>query len=63
MRILEASFDDHADLKAGEIKGVEVGTGKGSINLITVKPEGRNELPAADWINGLHLGAEARLGE
>ena len=42
---------------------VEVGTGKGSINLITVKPEGRNELPAADWINGLRLGAEARLGE
>ena len=47
---------------AGEIKGVVVGTGKGSINLITVKPEGRNELPAADWINGLRLGAEARLG-
>ena len=63
VRILEASFDDLADLKAGEIKGVVVGTGKGSINLITVKPEGRNELPAADWINGLRLGAEARLGE
>ena len=46
---------------AGEIKGVVVGTGKGSTNLITVKPEGRNELPAR-LINGLRLGAEARLG-
>ena len=63
LRILEAGFDDLGDQEPGEIKGVVVGTGKGSISLITVKPEGRKELPARDWINGLRLGAEARLGQ
>ena len=51
LRILEAGFDDLGDQEPGEIKGVVVGTGKGSISLITVKPEGRKELPARDWIN------------
>ena len=63
LRILEAGFDDLGDQEPGEIKGVVVGTGKGSINLLTVKPEGRKELSARDWINGLRLGTQARLGQ
>ncbi len=34
--------------------GVEVGCGKGSILLVKVKPEGKGEMFARDWANGLH---------
>ena len=63
LRILEASIHNAGGQEPGEMVGATVGTGKGSLNLITVKPEGRKELPARDWINGLHLSAETRLGK
>ena len=35
-------------------EGVEVACGKGSILLVKVKPEGKSEMFAKDWANGLH---------
>ncbi len=35
-------------------EGIEVGCGKGSILLVKVKPEGKGEMLARDWANGLH---------
>ena len=38
----------------GKLKdGIEVLTGDGILKLITVKPEGKGEMPARDWYNGL----------
>ena len=44
--------------KIGEIikadkEGIVMGTGKGKLRLITVKPEGKGEMYARDWYNGL----------
>ena len=33
--------------------GIDVKTGSGTIRLIKVKPEGKGEMLAADWANGL----------
>lgn len=35
--------------------GIQVGCGQDSIKLIRVKPEGKGEMLAKDWANGLHL--------
>jgi len=46
-------------LKPGVIslqdKKVLVGTGDGSVELLKVKPSGKNEMSAQSWANGLHL--------
>lgn len=34
--------------------GIDVKTGNGILRLIKVKPEGKSEMPAKDWANGLH---------
>lgn len=34
-------------------EGVEVNCGRGTILLVTVKPEGKGEMSARDWFNGL----------
>lgn len=34
--------------------GIEIACGKGSILLVKVKPEGKGEMFARDWANGLH---------
>ena len=34
-------------------EGVDFGCGNGILRLITVKPEGKGEMPARDWYNGL----------
>ncbi|MDR1167857.1 MAG: methionyl-tRNA formyltransferase [Heliobacteriaceae bacterium] len=36
-------------------EGVEAGCGKGSVLLIRVKPEGKDEMSARDWYNGVRL--------
>ena len=48
-----------AEAKAGEFvniskSGIDVKTGKGLLRLIKVKPEGKGEMFARDWANGLH---------
>ena len=34
--------------------GIDVKTGEGILRLIKVKPEGKSEMLARDWANGLH---------
>ncbi len=34
--------------------GIDVKTGKGTLRLIKVKPEGKGEMLARDWSNGLN---------
>lgn len=36
-------------------EGVDMGCGDGLIRLITVKPEGKGEMKASDWYNGVRL--------
>ena len=52
-------------LKHGEIslqdKKVLVGTGDGSIELLTVKPSGKNQMSAQSWANGLHLSSDEKF--
>lgn len=48
--------------KVGEIlkiskDGIEISTGKGSLLLDTIKPEGKGEMKASAWINGAKLKA------
>ena len=47
--------------QVGIIKDV-VGTGKDSLQLLVVQPEGKSRLDAVDWINGARLGDEVYLG-
>ena len=39
-----------------------VGCGVGSLTLVTVQPEGRAAMSAADWVRGAHVSAGDRLG-
>lgn len=36
--------------------GIDVGCGIGAIRLLKVKPEGKGEMPARDWFNGVKKG-------
>ena len=46
----------------GTVSGTAVATSAGGIELVTVQPEGRRALSAADWLNGARLGPGERLG-
>jgi methionyl-tRNA formyltransferase len=48
--------------RPGVLDGVEVGTGDGVLRLGTVQPEGKGPMPAAAWVNGLHLAVGERVG-
>jgi|TARA_B100001094_G_scaffold194835_1_gene188814 methionyl-tRNA formyltransferase len=63
LHILEAKIDMTGRQEPGLLKGTHVGTGKGNLDLITVKPEGRKEISAKDWINGIRISVDTRLGE
>lgn len=68
-RGLKIKIDDaiafEFNLKPGVIsvqdKKVLVGTGDGAIELLTVKPSGKNEMSAQSWANGLHLVSDERF--
>ena len=48
----------------GTVSGTAVATGDGGgIELVTVQPEGRRALNAADWLNGARLAPGERLGQ
>ena len=48
--------------EAGRLIKDVVGTGKDSLQLLVVQPEGKSRLDAMDWINGARLGDEVYLG-
>ena len=47
----------------GTVSGTAVAAGGGGIELVTVQPEGRRALSAADWLNGARLAPGERLGQ
>ncbi len=60
IKVLETEpLAQDVEAKAGEFvniskSGIDVQTGKGLLRLIKVKPEGKGEMFARDWANGLH---------
>jgi methionyl-tRNA formyltransferase len=46
----------------GALRGDEVVTGKGSLRLVSVQPEGRQPLTAAAWLRGARPGPDETLG-
>lgn len=58
IKVLETEVADNISGTAGEIvrvtkKGVEIVCGQNGIRLIRVKPEGKGEMLARDWYNGV----------
>ena len=49
----ENSSSDIGEIIKTDKNGVVMGTAKGQLRLLTVKPEGKGEMPARDWANGL----------
>jgi methionyl-tRNA formyltransferase len=54
--------DRALDRAPGALVGDEVATGAGSLELVTVQPEGRGAQAAADWRRGARLAEGERLG-
>jgi methionyl-tRNA formyltransferase len=46
----------------GRLDGPLVGTGQGGLTLVTVQPEGRAAVAAAEWLRGARPGPGERLG-
>ncbi|MFV1991918.1 MAG: methionyl-tRNA formyltransferase [Acidimicrobiales bacterium] len=55
-KIHEAALVDDPQLSPGMILGTHVGTAAGTLELLTVQPEGKPKLEASAWLNGAHLG-------
>lgn len=70
--VLAARPAEGATLAPGHLDGTRVGTGEHgpplsgpigpSLELITVQPEGRGAVAAADWLRGARPGPDDRLG-
>jgi methionyl-tRNA formyltransferase len=65
LKVLEAEVVDRPGA-AGTVDlaldGVVVGTGDGSLRLVTVQPEGKGPMAAGAWVNGARLEPHQRLG-
>jgi methionyl-tRNA formyltransferase len=46
----------------GQLQGDVVVTGSGGLRLVTVQPEGRGPMSAADWLRGAHPQPDEALG-
>jgi methionyl-tRNA formyltransferase len=51
-----------ANSSPGTLDGTRVATGKGTLELLEVQPEGRNQVPAEEWVRGARLSSGERLG-
>jgi methionyl-tRNA formyltransferase len=49
-------------VQPGTLLGASVATGEGWLRLVTVQPEGRRALPAAEWVRGVRPLEGERLG-
>ena len=67
LKVLEASLDGAGDdlgaAAPGALQGNRVATGVGALRLLTVQPEGKGPVAAAEWLNGARPAAGERLGE
>jgi methionyl-tRNA formyltransferase len=59
--VLEARIGDTHGAP-GTLHGDQVATGDGALRLLTVQPEGRKALPAAEWLRGARPGPGETLG-
>lgn len=66
LKVLAVAIKDEDDLKPGELRttksSVTVGTGSKALELVTVQPQGKKPMPAADWARGVRVTADDRLG-
>lgn len=63
LRIVRAHASE-AELGPGVMDGNgNVGTGDGSIRIVRVQPEGKQQMDALDWLRGLKCGFPALLGQ
>lgn len=65
-QVMDRSDDGEDNLASiglgpGELAGPFIGTGQGTIELVTVKPEGKREMAAQDWLNGTKPTPDDRL--
>lgn len=51
-----------ADDRPGTLRGTMVSTGSGRLELVTVRPEGRSEMAAREWMRGARLAEPVVLG-
>ncbi len=58
--VLDASPAEAPDGPPGAVSGGVVATGAGGLRLMTVQPEGKRAMPAADWLRG--AAAPLQLG-
>jgi methionyl-tRNA formyltransferase len=65
LKVLEVNAVDE-ELKPGELRAtkssVMVGTGSKAVELVTVQPQGKKPMAAADWARGVRIVDEDRLG-
>ena len=66
LKVLAVAIKEETDLKPGELRttkaSVTVGTGSKALELVTVQPQGKKPMPAADWARGVRVTADDRLG-
>jgi methionyl-tRNA formyltransferase len=67
LKVLAVSLDAQDEpLAPGELRttrsAVTVGTGSRPVGLITVQPQGKKPMAAADWARGVRITADDRLG-
>jgi len=67
LKVLDAVIDgaggEPAGAPAGVLDGNRVATGAGALRLVTVQPEGKGPVAAADWLHGARPAPGERLGE
>lgn len=67
LKVLSAPPADGLSLDPGEIRAskatVHVGTGSQPVELVTVQPQGKKPMPAADWARGVRLTPDDHLGD
>lgn len=62
LKILAARPTAASELAPGQLQGVEVGTGRGGLELERVQPEGRRPQDAEAWRNGARPDPDEALG-
>ncbi|HET6741618.1 MAG TPA: methionyl-tRNA formyltransferase [Kribbella sp.] len=65
LKVLAVRLTDE-ELKPGELQAtkssVKVGTGSKAVELVTVQPQGKKPMAAADWARGVRLSDDDALG-
>ncbi|MEV8376276.1 methionyl-tRNA formyltransferase [Kribbella sp. NPDC056861] len=66
LKVLDVDVTEEEDLKSGELRAtkssVEVGTGSKALKLVTVQPQGKKPMAAADWARGVRISTDDLLG-